>query len=1459
MGNLLAQEISSTLNTKVDIGRVDIGLLNQFVIENICIQDQQAKPMLQIGKLAASIDILPLLEGKIEIHTGQLFKVNANLYQESAEKPSNFQFLIDALSSKDESKSSELDLSINSLILRDGTIAYHQLFKKKEKDRFDPFHINLSDLNFHVSIKKLTNDQVIANIRHLSFNEKSGFEIDNLSLLFEGNKKHASVRNFMLKMPGSVLLVDSLMADYDLGKPLSIKDIKSSGQVINSQITLSDLKAFVPELNHFDETVNLGLHFEQNGETISIPDLNIKTTGNYISLLAEIKALLPSGNSLPTINAGIKSLDIQPTGYPFIFNNLDLGKTPEILTRLGRTHFDGDVITDTKSAQVNGTLKTALGDIQSHVSYMDDGDKISGNLSSSLFEVGKLVANSKLGSTAFSVDVNGSVAQSTPTGKVVGKINYLDFNNYRYKNLDIDAKYDGNEAEGNLLVADENCQLSIDGNALLKQNKPAYNLHASINQLALNPLGFSEKNATYHGEILANGAGKNLDDISGTITLNNFQMQSLDDYFSLDSIVISATNTNDERVLNVKSDFLTGEIKGNYQYSTIPQSILRIMEHYLPSLLKEHVNYTPNNKFEVSAKLIDATPLVHMLNIPLELQEEITVEGKFNDVDNIIQLDVAAGEFTYNEEHYELGKILCTNDGDTLHSTLDVNRTNGDKKVSFALEATAKDDNLQANISWDNNQATEKFKGNVSTKAKFYQDFNEPMGVNISILPSNIILNDTTWQVRPGNIDYQNNKIRISKLALENGSRHLIVNGTVGEEQTDTLKADLKEINLEYVFDALNFHPVHFAGIATGKAIANGLLSDIDFDANLFIRNFQFEHGTLGNMNLHGNWNREEEGIYLNGHISELASESNDSLDVWKAFRNEIDASALTHVEGIVSPKHKKIDLNVDANRLNIHFVESFIGSIFKDLEGRATGWARIGGTFKDLDLTGNLKAELSAKLTSLNTRYQIKSDSIFLKTNRMEFNNLHLKDKDGHTGFASGVIDHDYLRDMKYNFDIDINNMLCYDTRSFDEGTFYATAYGSGHMTLKGEGIELRMDGDIETKPGTIIAYNASTPEDITDTQFITFVDKTPSKNTITQILPNESSSEEEEELTNIRVNLNINCTPDATIRVLMDNVSGDDVTCHGTGNIQAEYYNKGALKLYGTLNITRGVYKMSLQEVIRKDFSLNSGTVTFNGAPFDGQLDVQCVYAVNSASLRDLSPSATFSQKSTTRVNCLMNLTGNLLKPQISFDLDLPNVTDEDKSMVRSLVATEDQMNRQIIYLLGIGRFYTDELNQDSNQANQAMNSLLTSTISGQFNQILNQVANTNNWNFGANLNPGQEGLSNMEFQTMLSGSLFNNRLLINGNFGYRENALANTNFVGDFDIQWLLNQSGTISLKAYNETNDRYFTKNTLTTQGIGILFKRDFLHWNELFRKKDSRQKSSVQKTTDLETIQKDSVY
>ena len=199
--------------------------------------------------------------------------------------------------------------------------------------------------------------------------------------------------------------------------------------------------------------------------------------------------------------------------------------------------------------------------------------------------------------------------------------------------------------------------------------------------------------------------------------------------------------------------------------------------------------------------------------------------------------------------------------------------------------------------------------------------------------------------------------------------------------------------------------------------------------------------------------------------------------------------------------------------------------------------------------------------------------------------------------------------------------------------------------------------------------------------------------------------------------------------------------------------------------------------------------------------------------------------------KVNCLMNLSGQLTSPTIKMDLEFPNERDEVQTIVRSYITTDEEMSMQILYLLSIGKFYASE-SAGGTQNSDVMSSVLSSTLSGQLSNALSNIINNNNWNVGTNLSTGERGWTDVEFEGMLSGQLLNNRLLINGNFGYRDNPLSNTNFVGDFEAEWLVNRSGTIRLRAYNETNDRYYTRTNLTTQGIGIIFKKDFNKWNEL---------------------------
>ena len=101
-------------------------------------------------------------------------------------------------------------------------------------------------------------------------------------------------------------------------------------------------------------------------------------------------------------------------------------------------------------------------------------------------------------------------------------------------------------------------------------------------------------------------------------------------------------------------------------------------------------------------------------------------------------------------------------------------------------------------------------------------------------------------------------------------------------------------------------------------------------------------------------------------------------------------------------------------------------------------------------------------------------------------------------------------------------------------------------------------------------------------------------------------------------------------------------------------------------------------------------------------------------------------------------------------------------------------------------------------------------------------------------------------MEMDVALSSRLLNNRLIFNGNFGYRDKSLNTNQFIGDFDIEYLLDKRGVWRLKAYNRYNDRnYYVRQAQTTQGLGIMFRRDFDSLLSFLRKwKKKSQPDSV---------------
>lgn len=1157
----------------------------------------------------------------------------------------------------------------------------------------------------------------------------------------------------------------------------------------------------------------------------------------------------------------LSELTATTRGVGFLVRNLshDYNGVPPVLERLGNVSFRGEVSGYFTDIVTYGQLHTDLGGVNMDLKLSSDKSKglfaYSGAVKTTDYKLGKLLANEQLGEITFNLDVHGRhVTDRLPVVELKGLIASVDYSRYRYENITLDGEYKQGGFNGKVALDDPNGSIYLNGDVNVSSRIPTFNFQAIINKLRPHDLNLTSKypDTEFSLKLRANFTGGSVDEMIGEINVDSLEFMSPEKQYFMNNMNIRASKQNNENQLRLTSEFLTASVEGKFQYHTLPASILNIMRKYVPSLiLPPKKPIETHNNFQFDIHIYNTDILSTIFDIPLTVYTHSTLKGYFNDPLQRLRVEGYFPRLQYKNNFIESGMILCENPSDHIRAR--VRLTNLKKKgaVNLSLDAQAKDDNISTTLDWGNSAAV-TYSGQLAAVAKFLRTEGEKplLKAMVEVKPTDIILNDTLWQIHPSQVVVDSGKVDVNNFYFSHQDRYVRINGRLSDNPQDSVKVDLKDINMGYVFDIASISDdVNFEGDATGTAYASGVFKKPVMNTRLFIKNFSLNQGRLGDLNIYGEWDNENRGIRLDASIKDISTTP-------------------SRVTGIIHPLKPEsgLDLNIEANELNLKFLEHYMKSIANDIKGRATGKVHFYGKFKGLNLDGAVMTNASMNFDILNTHFAIK-DTILLAPTGLTFNNIHISDMEGHSGRMNGYLHFQHFKNLNYRFEIQANNMLVMNTKESTDMPFYGTVYGTGNALLTGNAIQgLDVNVAMTTNRNSIFTYINGSVASATSNQFIKFVDKTPRRTIQDSIqiisyyeqLQQKRQEAEEEQKTDIRLNILVDATPDATMKIIMDPVAGDYISGKGTGNIRTEFYNKGDVKMFGSYQINQGVYKFSLQEVIRKDFVIKNGsTITFNGAPLDANLDIQASYTVNSASLNDLIPeeSSSIIQQPNVKVNCIMNLSGILVRPTIKLGIELPNERDEVQTLVRNYISTEEQMNMQILYLLGIGKFYTEDAR--NNQNSNVMSSVLSSTLSGQLNNALSQVFETNNWNIGTNLSTGDKGWTDMEVEGILSGQLLNNRLLINGNFGYRDNPMANTNFVGDFEAEWLINRSGDIRLKAYNETNDRYYTKTNLTTQGVGIMYKKDFNKWSDLFfwnkwklRNKRKQEEKSKQQTDSI---------
>lgn len=1426
IGGCVADALCDKFGTKVKVGRVDLGFINRLILDDSYMQDKNGEQMLRVSRISVKINLLALANGQIEITSAQFFGLHANLYKATPEAKPNFQFVIDALASKDSTKQkTPLDLQINSLIIRNGEISYRVLSRPSRPGKFSADDINARNISAHIIINRITDDSLNVKVKRIAFDERCGFKLKSLSLSAIACRTKTKIENFKLELPATLIQIPSLQASYRMKNgQIEMPTLQFDGSIKAPYISPSDLAVFVPTLTRLNMRPALDIQFNGTGSSLTVNKISINTTDGSLQLVA---------------NGGVKNYPANPSWYTNI-DQLKAGQqaisniyavatgknVPNIIERLGNVQITGYVGGDKKNIASEGKLNTSPGNLT--LAFDKRGDKITAHMETVRFNIGSLVNDNKLGHISANLNVHGS---SKDNFAAQGRIYDFDYNGYKYRSLNLNATYRNKRLEGKANIDDPNVQLTAIGTFVNNGAKPNLQLKANIAHFEPNTLRLTDKwqQTAFAANIACDIKGSDINNADGSIELHDFAMRGPETEYNINNVSVKTGYNNGNHFLDVDSDFGTIDINGHFSYNTIVRSVLNMVAAKLPTIPGlTHKPQREFNDFTLNASLNSTEWMNRLLGIPLEIHRPLNISGEIDDKNEKINLWCDVPSFTFNGNRFSDAFVNVESPSDTLKADIRIKKlADRGKYMALHLNAGASDNHLNTSLSFSNNER-HPLKGIINSSTVFAKDEEGVSTAYIDVLPSRATIGDTTWHVAPSSIIYSKNKLQVNSFSVSHDNQMLAINGTATKSENDSLLVTLNDIDVSYVLNLVNFHSVDFLGMASGEARIAGAFSEKPLlSADVIVKDFKFETGRMGTLYANVGYNHEEGNIEIN-------AVAKDEDNRW------------TDINGYVSPKHNYIDLAIDAHRTRAEFMESFCGSFMDNVNADINGNVNVVGPLNNINLVGKAVVDGSVRLSALNTTYWMRGDSVTFVPDEIKFKGDTLYDRNGNIGIMTGSIYHKHLTNLSYALKVKAKNLLAYDTHSFGDNTFYGTAYVTGDCDIKGKSGEVVIDIDAVPEKNSILVYNAADQSSIGSTDFITWKDNNVEETDSTDTEHNNKVDIS----TNIRLNFLINCNPNATLKLIMDEKTGDYITLNGDGVLRASYFNKGSFDIYGNYIVDHGVYKLTIQNIIKKDFTFQKGgSISFGGDPYNAALNLKALYVLNSVSLADLNIGRSFSNNNV-RVNCLMNITGNPNSPKVDFDLDMPNMSNDIKQMVYSLLNAEEEKNQQVLYLLAVGRFMAQNNNNNAtgetpqySQTSLAMQSFLSGTISQQLNSVLSNVINSSNWNFGANISTGTEGFNNAEYEGMLSGSLLNNRLLFNGQFGYRDNANATTSFIGDFDLKYLLFPNGNLAINVYNKTNDRYFTRNSLNTQGLGVIMKKDFTRISDLFfwRKKEKTKK------------------
>ncbi|WP_138484906.1 translocation/assembly module TamB domain-containing protein [Dyadobacter bucti] len=1386
-----------------------------------------------VGKLEGHIN--NIFMGSQRVDVKNLSLEDMSLYAEFAKKAK-------APVAKDTASSEPAtpgwNVKVGDIKLVNNDLRYDDFNAPAQPKGLDYAHLNVKNLNIDLQDFLFSDENIAGALKSGSFQEKSGFKLEEFSTNFAYGAKETYLRNLFVKTPNT-LLRDELSLRYNSLDELTkdIAKVKIKLRLTDSRIAFADILLLVPDLAKtppFDKEPN-GIVKGSGQVTGSVDDMLISKArfsmlnGTVLSVDGRIQGL-PDANKLAadmTIN------EISSTKQD-LMKMLPDSAVPASIELPDQIKISGRVKGSMENVTLTTTINTSFGTgtFSGTLKNITDSLKAryNGTLAFQDFDLGKMMKQppEEMGKLTLRTDIDGiGYAPKTMKASLDGTIASADLKGYVYQNLTLKGDVDNGLAHVAASMNDKNIDVDLTAEADLSKEYPSVKADLSIDQLDLTALNLYADSLQVKGDIKVDMPSTNPENPLGTFNINDLVLTHHRKPVSISEINVQLTDSAGGKQANIESPFLKAKMEGNFVYTEIADVLFtEVGKHFkAPGLtyntITKPVNFTLDATVTNHPVFQVVVPQLREMNAVqfhahVDNQKDSSIVARLSipmvDYDSIRTERVSVNFSNVEENAALIANVGLVNTGGfrIQNASLDSKIVDNDVKFDFIVKDSLNVDQRHA------------VKGDLAIAGSKYR-------LN---LRDNLLLDYHEWETdTAGYITYAPDSLYIKDFVIRERNQSLTINSTTTEPNSP-LDIAMANISIGPMIAIATRDSTLATGILNGKILLSNYMVAPVYTGKLTIDSLAVTQIPVGNLSLVST--NETENLIRVG--MSLVSAQND-IRLGGSYNLKAD---------------DPMDFKMELKKLSAQTIEAFSFGELKRAEGNLTGNVAISGSTDSPRLNGAINFDnVAFNASQLGSRYSLANQSIQFKDQNITFSNFTIADSLNQQMKINGNVSIANIPNVGYNLTIGAKNFNVLNSTQKQNELFFGKAAIDANLTVKGQGTKSIIDGSVKVNSGsniTVVLPSDATEAGDATKGVIEFVDMSDS----TQVAKADSL-----ENANImvdfasQISLDIDVNDQSEFKVVIDELNGDNIRLKGNAQLNTGIAPNGELFLLGSYDLTEGSYDLTL-EILKRQFQIQKGsTLIWTGDPMKADLNITASYPVM---VDPGSISSKFQGSSKVPIQVQIIITGNLTTPNITFNI-VPGseISDEVRREIvaqtfwNDMTNNPSEMNKQAFALLITNKFITDQSSPGFNLGSSAeavARQSVSQLLSDQLNNLASDLIKGVDLDIGLNSTADQTTGARTDLNLGLSKAFLNNRLKIsvgkNFELESQSNSANSTEVFDNIALDYSITPDGRYLFRAYRKNQYQSILEGFIIETGVSFIITADYDLFREIFQKQKNEK-------------------